>query len=145
MSVEPFHLFRYLDEQAYRFNMRKENDGERFIGVAKSVLGRRITYSELTGKTGPAADPYRRKQWRGKRQSVTLLFVKSPKVEDLKFEPGAAFDRLRKMALGVLAVTKKEMDRKIHETNAWEAPPCGGAFMITRENYFALSPPAFAL
>jgi hypothetical protein len=38
-----FHLFRYLDEQAYRFNERKANDGERFIGVASSVLGRRLT------------------------------------------------------------------------------------------------------
>ena len=37
VSVEPFHLFRYLDEQAYRFNERKRNDGERFIGVASSV------------------------------------------------------------------------------------------------------------
>ncbi len=53
ISVEPFHLFRYLDEQAYRFNERKANDGERFIGVASSVLGRRLTYAELTGKTEP--------------------------------------------------------------------------------------------
>jgi hypothetical protein len=38
--------------------------------------------------------------------------VKSPKAEDLKFEPGAAFDRLRKLARGVLAVGKKEIDQK---------------------------------
>jgi len=30
LSVEPFHLFRYLDEQAYRFNNRKMTDAERF-------------------------------------------------------------------------------------------------------------------
>ncbi len=57
VSVEPFHLFRYLDEQAYRFNERKRNDGERFIGVASSVLGRRLTYAELTGKTESTAEP----------------------------------------------------------------------------------------
>jgi hypothetical protein len=31
ISVEPFHLFRYLDEQVYRYNNRKlAHDGERF-------------------------------------------------------------------------------------------------------------------
>src|SRR5208283_2727156 len=30
ISVEPFHLFRYLDEQTYRYNNRKLTDGERF-------------------------------------------------------------------------------------------------------------------
>jgi hypothetical protein len=111
VSVEPFHLFRYLHEQAYRFDERKRNDGERF-GVASSVAGRRLTYAELTGKTESTADPDRRKQWRGKRQRGTLALVKSPKVEDLKFEPGAAFDCLRKLAHGVLTVKKGEIDQK---------------------------------
>jgi transposase-like protein len=57
VSVEPFHLFRYLDEQAFRFNNRgsKEapvNDGQRFNGVLSHVLGKRLTYAEVTGKTG---------------------------------------------------------------------------------------------
>jgi hypothetical protein len=56
VSVEPFHRFRYLDEQAYRFNERKRNDGERFVGVASSVLGRRLTYAELTGKIESTAE-----------------------------------------------------------------------------------------
>jgi hypothetical protein len=56
VSVEPFHLFRYLDEQAFRYNMRKDadgptTDGERFEFVASHVLGKRLTYAELTGKT----------------------------------------------------------------------------------------------
>lgn len=46
---EPFHLFRYLDEQSFRFNNRKLSDGERFSIVATNVVGRRLTYSELTG------------------------------------------------------------------------------------------------
>jgi hypothetical protein len=54
ISVEPFHLFRYLDEQAFRYNHRKANDGERFGRVMHGVIGKRLTYKNLTGKTGPA-------------------------------------------------------------------------------------------
>jgi transposase-like protein len=51
VSVEPFHLFRYLDEQAYRFNNRKKpmDDSARFYDLLSRVSGRRLTYSELTG------------------------------------------------------------------------------------------------
>jgi len=48
VSVEPFHLFRYLDEQAFRFNERKDNDRGRFVRVAAAVFGRRLTYKQLT-------------------------------------------------------------------------------------------------
>src|ERR1700737_1652203 len=50
VSVEPFHLFRFLDEQAFRYNERKGDDGDRFIEAAGSAFGRRLTYKELTGK-----------------------------------------------------------------------------------------------
>jgi len=50
VSVEPFHLFRYLDEQAFRYNERKGNDGDRFVEAASSAFGRRLTYKELTGQ-----------------------------------------------------------------------------------------------
>jgi len=50
ISVEPFHLFRYIDEQAYRFNNRKMTDAERFASVLKNIVGRRLTYEQLTGK-----------------------------------------------------------------------------------------------
>ena len=50
VSIEPFHLFRYLDEQAFRFNNREASDGQRFVKVASSVMGKRLTYVELTGK-----------------------------------------------------------------------------------------------
>jgi transposase-like protein len=49
VSVEPFHLFRYLDEQAYRFNSRKMNDGIRFDLALRSVVGKRVTYQSLIG------------------------------------------------------------------------------------------------
>lgn len=50
ISVEPFHLFRYLDEQVYRYNLRHMSDAERFVGVLGMVSGRRVTYRGLTGK-----------------------------------------------------------------------------------------------
>jgi transposase-like protein len=50
ISVEPFHLFRYLDEQAFRYNERKGTDGRRFVEAVSTVFGRRLTYDELTGK-----------------------------------------------------------------------------------------------
>jgi transposase-like protein len=52
VSVEPFHLFRYLDEQTFRYNNRKlENDGERFREAMRHIVGKRLTYAHLTGKT----------------------------------------------------------------------------------------------
>jgi transposase-like protein len=48
VSVEPFHLFRYLDEQVFRFNTRKDNDLGRFVTVLARVNGRRLTYDALT-------------------------------------------------------------------------------------------------
>jgi transposase-like protein len=53
VSVEPFHLFRYLDEQVFRYNFRKlPHDGARFEHVASQILGKRLTYAEVTGKVG---------------------------------------------------------------------------------------------
>jgi len=50
IAVEPFHLFRYLDEQAFRYNERKNDDGGRFLEVLNGLVGRRLTYQKLTGK-----------------------------------------------------------------------------------------------
>ena len=54
VSVEPFHPFRYLDEEAFRFNTRKAKDGARFMEVLRRVVGKRVTYRALTGKMLPA-------------------------------------------------------------------------------------------
>jgi transposase-like protein len=52
VSVEPFHLFRYLDEQAFRYNNRLPmSDGDRFSYLVRKIVGKRLTYAELTGKT----------------------------------------------------------------------------------------------
>jgi hypothetical protein len=62
VSVEPFHLFRYLDEQAYRYNERKhpdntvKKDGERFLEVTGMIGGKRLTYKKLTGKDDNATE-----------------------------------------------------------------------------------------
>ncbi len=53
VAVEPFHLFRYLDEQAWRFNNRKLSDRSRFIEALKGVIGKRLTYDVLTGSGLP--------------------------------------------------------------------------------------------
>jgi transposase-like protein len=51
VSVEPYHLFRYLDEQAWRYNNRKDmNDFDRFKLAASQIVGKRVTWEQLTGK-----------------------------------------------------------------------------------------------
>jgi transposase-like protein len=60
VSVEPFHLFRYLDEQMFRYNNRATqknpmNDSDRFSAVLSQVAGKRLTYAEVTGKVGQTA------------------------------------------------------------------------------------------
>ena len=58
VAVEPFHLFRYIDEQAFRFNNRTDmNDFDRFKLAASQVIGRRLTWNEVTGKDQDSATP----------------------------------------------------------------------------------------
>lgn len=59
VAVEPFHLDRYVAEQVYRYNNRstKDNpldDSDRFVAALVQVVGKRLTYKELTGKDGAA-------------------------------------------------------------------------------------------
>ena len=50
VAVEPFHLFRYIDEQAFRFNNRGTSDSGRFLKTMRQVTGKRLTFSEVTGR-----------------------------------------------------------------------------------------------
>src|ERR1017187_1371033 len=50
VSIERFHLFRYLDEQSFRFNNRKLTDAQRFDIAMRGMVGKRLTYAEVTGK-----------------------------------------------------------------------------------------------
>src|SRR5438552_14612235 len=57
VAVEPFHLFRYVDEQAFRYNNRatKDNpltDADRFSLALSQIAGKRLTFAEVTGKVG---------------------------------------------------------------------------------------------
>ena len=59
VSVEPFHLFRYLDEQVFRYNNRatkerKVTDADRFNMAVRKIFGKRLTFASLTGKTANA-------------------------------------------------------------------------------------------
>jgi transposase-like protein len=56
ISVEPFHLFRYIDEQVCRYNNRKDDAGEplkdfdRFDLAVRQIVGKRLTWKQVTGK-----------------------------------------------------------------------------------------------
>ncbi len=58
VAVEPFHLYRYVDEQVFRYNNRKydddtpKTDAERFSLALSQIAHKRLTYAELTGKVG---------------------------------------------------------------------------------------------
>lgn len=58
ISIEPFHLFRYVDEQAFRFNNRRDangiplEDADRFDLAVRQIVGKRLTWTEVTGKDG---------------------------------------------------------------------------------------------
>ncbi|MEZ5420758.1 MAG: IS1595 family transposase, partial [Vicinamibacterales bacterium] len=57
IAVEPFHLFRYLDEQAFRFNERKASDAARFSMLLDGVVGKRLTYETLIGALNSGSAP----------------------------------------------------------------------------------------
>ena len=54
ISVEPYHLFRYLDEQVFRFNTRDMKDGQRFKIAAAAIIGKRLTWEHLTKSGAPS-------------------------------------------------------------------------------------------
>ena len=59
VAVEPYHLHRYVDEQAWRYNHRKRDgaklpDSERFQMLLSQIIGKRLTFAEVTGKTKDA-------------------------------------------------------------------------------------------
>ncbi len=61
ISVEPFHLHRYVDEQVFRYNHRKHgeekvSDGDRFQLLLSQIAGKRLTFAEAIGKVGETAN-----------------------------------------------------------------------------------------
>jgi hypothetical protein len=56
VSVEPYHLSAYVDEQAFRFNMRKEDDSTRFVMALSQTKGVRLTYKDLPARSAFISD-----------------------------------------------------------------------------------------
>jgi len=48
VQFSPQHTHRYLAEEDFRYNTRKQTDAERFTLLASQVIGRRLTYEQLT-------------------------------------------------------------------------------------------------
>jgi transposase-like protein len=57
VSVAPFHLFRYLDEQSFRFNERQDNDQGRFMKAINGIIGKSLKYADLIGKSNEDLQP----------------------------------------------------------------------------------------
>ncbi len=57
VNVEPYHLRRYIEEQAFRFNERFGKDADRFSTALRSIVGRRLTYKGLIGDASVATTP----------------------------------------------------------------------------------------
>jgi len=79
VSVEPFHLFRYLDEQAFRFNERRNTDAGRFLIGIVGVIGRRLKYAKLISEAGsheiPTTGTGEAQAKEGKRQMKRKQFT----------------------------------------------------------------------
>lgn len=94
VSVEPFHLFRYLDEQVFRFNERKDNDASRFMKVVRAVIG--------------PSSHLRRPNW-----SEASNMKPSDKAGEN--ERRTPFQRFEAVTRGIIRVPKAEVDKKIRE------------------------------
>ena len=61
VAVEPFHLFRYVNELVFRYNLSqgadgsKMSDSDRFQLTLSQVTGKPLTFAEVTGKVGETA------------------------------------------------------------------------------------------
>jgi len=69
VSVEPFHLFRYLDEETFRYNERSATDAQRFALVLSSIAGKRLTYDRLTAQE-VGSNVKTQRQGRGKKPAT---------------------------------------------------------------------------
>jgi hypothetical protein len=74
VSVEPYHLFRYMDEQAFRYNYRRDmDDFDRFKLAASKIVGKRLTWNDVTGRTRTVkrqlTEKEQQRQNRGKRKA----------------------------------------------------------------------------
>ena len=83
VSVEPFHLRRYLDEQVFRFNARGGRDAERFVVVASALADKRLTYQQLIGE-GDLADLAARQTAHGLLDRDRMAALRPPRPARLR-------------------------------------------------------------
>ena len=98
VSVEPFHLFRYLDEQAFRFNNRKGTDAMRFALALKGIINKRLTYTR-PHRLGVAANVLKKPS---RNSSADVPDVRAD-------EPDRAMIRFTNGLRRVLAASKAEI------------------------------------
>lgn len=72
VSVQPFHLFRYLDEEAYRFNNRERHDCQRFMEALLQINGKRLTFDKLIDREGSDVEDLSSKRGRKKKKLLKL-------------------------------------------------------------------------
>jgi transposase-like protein len=74
----PWHLGRYVDTQAFRYNTRDLNDGGRFVEALKGMTGKRITWKQLTETVN--TEQYQAKE----RQKAAQLKRCAARAQDLR-------------------------------------------------------------
>ncbi len=122
ISVEPFHLFRYIDEQAFRYNNRHVTDADRFVSVMKQIVGRRVTYKELTGKTG---NDGRSNLLPGSAKDVGSESASDGEsMKAAPFDSTPEFEHFKTVMRAVVAVPKKRLDALVQK--AKEESPRNG-------------------
>lgn len=98
VSIEPFHLFRYLDEQAFRFNERKDKDAGRFVKVVRGIIGKGLRYAKLTGKVDGDGLPFPPTPWTFQTLKIDLG-VLNPNEEKRYFFTRQAADEMPLMKM----------------------------------------------
>jgi len=106
VSVDPFHLSQYVDEQVFRYNLRKGSDGGRLADARRGIVGKRLTYADLTSMKLTFATT---------QKEVVAAQATRPKGEPMKKKPEPpviagspeeALERMRALTRRVLATPK---------------------------------------
>lgn len=108
VAVGPFHPFRYIGEQAFRYNNRTMTETLRFVHVVRHFVGRRLTYKELTGRTERSNMAERPKNKEaGARETGDSL----PMTVE-QFEASPDFRKFMSAMRKILRVSKRELDSR---------------------------------
>ena len=104
VAAEPYHLKRYIDEQAFRYNNREMNDIQRFVYGMRHIVGRRLTYKNSPGKT--AGVPW----LKGENAERAGAGQDEHRLTSEQFESTPEFRAFKKAMKKILEVSKTELD-----------------------------------